>query len=181
MRTALKVLTASSDSTARIWDAATQQGIRRTQGTHRPYLVRSVQCWRLEGAHPKCRQDGPHLGRPPLARLRRTQGHTGEVRSAGFSADGSKVLTASYDKTARDCNAATGRRHSPNSARATGEVGTARCSVRTAKVLTTSADSTARIWDTATGKAHSPNSKGHTGPVGPRCSVRGWLEGAHRQ
>jgi WD40 repeat protein len=72
------------------------------------------------------------------------------VKSAVFSPDGTKVLTASWDHTARLWDAASGRelavlRHG-------GDKVSAVFSPDGAKVLTVSGDSPARLWDAASGK-----------------------------
>jgi WD40 repeat protein len=91
------------------------------------------------------------------------KGHTGPVVRAVFSADRSKVLTASADGTARIWEAATGKTLQELKGH-TGPVSTAVFSEDGSKVLTTSGDLTARIWEAATGKTLQ-ELKGHTGPV----------------
>ena len=70
----------------------------------------------------------------------------GDVRSASFSPDGTRVLTASADKTARIWDATTGK----EIAQLRGEelLNSARFSPDGLRVVTTSAfDHAARIWD----------------------------------
>jgi WD40 repeat protein len=74
------------------------------------------------------------------------QGHTSYVRSAVFSPDGKKIVTASGDKTARIWNAQgkllntlTGHK---------GDVVSASFSPDGSRIVTASGDKTARIWDT---------------------------------
>jgi WD40 repeat protein len=101
--------------------------------------------------------------------------HDGEVLSAQFSADGQRVATATWDKTARVWNVATGK--------AIGEpmrhdsyVRSAQFSADGQRVVTASEDNTARVWDATTGKAIGQPMR-HDGEVFQRGSVpmaNGW-------
>jgi hypothetical protein len=136
-----RVVTASFDKTARIWDA---EGKASVTLPHRD-LVNSAafsadgkrvvtacwdgtaQVWNAETGQP----DGPPLR------------HKGPVTSAAFSADG-RVVTASYDKTAQVWDAA-GRplmtlpHKSP--------VNSAAFSLDGHRLVTASWDNTAQVWD----------------------------------
>ena len=79
------------------------------------------------------------------------RGHDGSVRSAAFSPDGARVVTASDDKTARVWDAATGKTITVLSGHS-GRVWSAAFSPDGARVVTASEDKTARVWDAATGK-----------------------------
>src|SRR5262249_47519165 len=75
--------------------------------------------------------------------------HQAGVGGAAFSADGSRVVTASLDGTARVWEAATGKElarlvHNDR-------VWTAAFSVDGARIVTASDDKTARVWEAATG------------------------------
>jgi len=78
-------------------------------------------------------------------------GHEYNVLSAAFSPDGARIITTSYDRTARIWNAATGEEiailqgheHS---------VMSAAFSRDGSRIVTASIDKTARIWDAATAK-----------------------------
>ena len=73
-------------------------------------------------------------------------GHAGDVASAVFSPDGSRVVSESYDKTARLWDAMTGTAL----ATLTGQIGAA-FSPDGSRLVTASDDNTARLWDAKTG------------------------------
>jgi WD40 repeat protein len=145
-----RVVTASSDHTARVWDAATgkplgpsfrhQEGVNSAAFNRDGSRVvtassdRTAQVWDAVTGKP--------LG-PPLQ-------HQGAVWKAAFSPDGSRVVTASDDKTARIWDAATGQplgvplQHQ-------GVVWSVAFSPDGTRVITASWDKTARVWDATTG------------------------------
>ena len=78
------------------------------------------------------------------------RGHEGGVLKAAFSPDGPRIVTASFDHTARIWDAPT----TTETAVLRGHenfVSGAAFSADGARVVTASADGTARIWDAATG------------------------------
>jgi WD40 repeat protein len=92
---------------------------------------------------------GPHTGTAKeIAVLR---GHNAPVYSATFSPDGSRIVTASVDRTARIWDAATAkeiavlRGHDAS-------VSSAAFNPDGKRIVTASSDRTARIWDAATAK-----------------------------
>ena len=91
-------------------------------------------------------------------------GHTHLVSSAVFSPDGARVLTTSWDGTARVWDAATGAGLVSLAGHA-GWINNAAFSPDGARIVTASWDKTARVWDAKTGAALATLS-GHTGPVG---------------
>ena len=95
-------------------------------------------------------------------RLGGLEGHTDSVLSARFSRDGERLLTGSYDNTARLWNLRDG-----TSKAFRGHdwwVWSAEFSGDEKRVVTASQDGTAMVWDVATGAA-SPPYLGHNGPV----------------
>ena len=80
----------------------------------------------------------------------RLRGHTDGILDAAFSPDGSRIVTASEDQTARIWDARTGRQLLPGFVHE-GEVRMAEFSPDGTRVLTASADGTARVWDAQTG------------------------------
>ncbi len=78
-------------------------------------------------------------------------GHAKGVKSAKFSPDGTRIVTASFDKTAVVWDAATGRML-VRLAGHTGEVTSAEYSPDGTRILTGSYDKTARVWDPTTGE-----------------------------
>jgi WD40 repeat protein/serine/threonine protein kinase len=78
-------------------------------------------------------------------------GHTDEVRSAVFSPDGSRIVTASYDRSARVWDVASGAQTLKLSGHSN-RLRYAAFSPDGRRIVTASLDKTARIWDAATGK-----------------------------
>ena len=104
-----RVLTASEDKTARLWEAASGKELAVLRG-HEGLVwsaVFSPDGTRvLTASEDKTARLWEAASGKELAVLR---GHEGSVWSAVFSADGARVLTASADKTARLWEAASGK------------------------------------------------------------------------
>ena len=146
-----RIVTASSDKTARIWDARTGAQLAVLSGhgdavdirrllarrhAHRHRLGgqdradlgcahgraarRAVRPWRSSSSpppiRPTARASSPRRRTRPRASGMRARarssrvlsGHGGVVTSAAYSPDGTRIVTASYDKTARIWDARTG-------------------------------------------------------------------------
>ena len=146
-----RILTASSDRTARIWDAATGREILRLSG-HTGDLTSAA--FSPDGRRvvtasfdKTARIWDAATGRELL----QLSGHTDLLRAAQFSPDSQRIVTASTDKTARIWDAATGREMVLLSGH-TDLLTSAAFSPDGRRVVTSSWDRTARIWDAATGR-----------------------------
>ena len=90
-------------------------------------------------------------------------GHQGNVTSAAFSPDGARIVTASYDGTAKIWDAASGAELMTLAGHKSA-VTSAAFSPDGARIVTASRDGTAKIWDAATG-ADLMTLAGHEGSV----------------
>jgi WD40 repeat protein len=163
------VATASNDSTARVWDAHT--GLPVTPPLPHQSWVNTAffspdgrwlvtasgdhtaLVWDLAAAH-AAQLSGTPAPPPLFSPLR----HVGSVWMATFSPDGKRILTTSFDQTARIWQLP------PLPAEPTllvhaGAVNTARFSPDGIRVVTASSDNTARVWDAATGQPRTPPMK----------------------
>lgn len=150
-----RVLTASADRTARVWDVA----------TGRPVSPPLKHQWSVNAA--SFSPDGARVVTASSDNTARvwdaTTGealtapleHEDEVLAASFSPDGRRVVTASRDKTARVWDATTGKAVAPPLGHKNGLLA-ASFSPDGARIVTASWDRTARVWDAATGKPLTP-------------------------
>jgi WD40 repeat protein/predicted Ser/Thr protein kinase len=140
------VLSASSDGTARVWDAAGGKARFDPPLQHESYIFRasySPDGGRIvtASADETARIWDAATGQP-IALLR---GHKGTVRDANFSPDGNQVVTGGEDKTARLWDAVTGKQLRPPLLH-DGAVIHASFHPDGKHLLTASADGSARIW-----------------------------------
>ena len=105
-------------------------------------------------------------------------GHTEDVRSVAVSADGTRVVTGSDDKTARVWDARTGQTLAELKGHADAVFSVA-VSADGSRVVTGSSDKTARVWDARTGHT-LVELKGHTGSVESVAVSRGRLASGNR-
>ncbi|HEY1687039.1 MAG TPA: serine/threonine-protein kinase, partial [Tepidisphaeraceae bacterium] len=150
-----RIVTASSDNTARVWDAITGKPIGLPMrhedavfsASFSPDGTRVVTASEDNTACVWDAAKGKLLGNA----MRHEKAYVHAVFTATFSADGTRVVTAGADNTARVWNAASGKplgepmRHD-------GAVMCAMFSPDGSRVVTASLDNTARVWNATTGK-----------------------------
>ena len=159
-----RIVTASYDNTARVWDAATGRVIATLKG-HTGRVFRSA-AFSPDGGRIVTASDDntARVWDAATGRVIATlSGHTESVWSATFSPDGRRIVTASDDNTARVWDAATGRAISTLSGH-TNVVTSAVFSPDGKQIVTASRDSTARVWDVTSGRMATTLS-GHAGMV----------------
>lgn len=143
------IVTASDDTTARIWDAATGDLIAPLEG-HSDEL--SSAAFSPDGTRivTASSDNTARIWDAATAHLiARLEGHTHVVTSATFSPDGTRIVTASLDKTARVWNAVAGP-HISTLASHSAAVLYAAFSPDGSLIITTSSDQTAWIWNAVT-------------------------------
>ena len=154
-----RIVTASADKTARLWDADTGRPIGEPLKGHgdavnsaafSPDGKRIVTVSLDKTARLWDADTGKPIGEP-------LRGHEDRVYSAAFSPDGKRIVTASGDKTARLWDADTGKPIGEPLAGHAGEVHGAAFSPDGKRIVTASDDRTARLWDARNRQARSVN------------------------
>src|SRR6516162_16684 len=146
-----RIVTASGDKTARIWDAASAKEIAVLRGHNDAVwsAAFSPDGSRIVTASgDKTARIWDAASAKEIAVLR---GHANSVYSAAFSPDGSRIVTASDDTTARIWDAASAQEIAVLRGHAN-PVYSAAFSPDGSRIVTASEDNTARIWDAASGK-----------------------------
>ena len=146
-----RIVTASHDQTARIWDAATAQVLAVLSG-HDDFVTSAAFSPDGRRIVTASRDRTARIWDAVTARqLAVLSGHGEEVYSAAFSPDGRRIVTASEDKTARIWDAATAEVLAVLSGH-DDAVSTATFSPDGRRIVTASRDQTARIWDAVTAR-----------------------------
>jgi WD40 repeat protein/TPR repeat protein len=154
-----RLVTASTDGTARLWDSATGKTLAVLRG-HDAWVVsaafsRDGKLLVTTSSEPEIVARGNVTARIWDAytgqQLHVLRGHQGNVNAAVFSPDGKLVLTASKDGTARLWSAGTGELLQVLEGHE-GILTAVAFSPDGTRMLTAGGDGTARIWDTATGE-----------------------------
>ena len=146
-----RVVTASADKSARIWDAGTgaQLAILNGHGSSVYAAAYSPDGSRIVTASDDktARIWDANTG----AQLAVLSGHADQVSLAVYSPDGAHIVTASFDKTARIWDARTGAQLGVLSGHGDSVISAAYSPDGT-HIVTASDDKTARIWDARSGK-----------------------------
>ncbi len=157
-----RIVTASDDGTARVWDARTGQQVLLLSG-HTDRVLSAV--FSRDGRR-IVTASGDKTARVWEAGTGRQvvllSGHTDRVLSAAFSPDATQIITASDDGTARVWDARTGRQ--VLLLRGRRDYVWAAAFSPDGKQIATSDEGTVRVWDVRSGRQLLLLS-GHTGPV----------------
>jgi WD40 repeat protein len=145
-----RVITASENKMAQIWDAETGKHLTQLKG-HEKNVVWSA-AFDRDGSRAITASDDntARIWNAETGKLLSTIDVHHPLRRAAFSPDGTRIAIASEDKTASIWDAGTGKKLYPLSH--DGEVYSAVFSPHGERVVTASLDRMARIWDAKTGK-----------------------------
>ncbi len=160
---AKKIITASNDRTAKIWDVASGNLIADLKGSRNG--IWSVQFSPdgkkiVSASWDSTAKIWDAASGNLIADL---SGHVNDVTYARFSPDGKKIVTASQDSTAKIWDVATGNLIADLKGHR-GFVRSAQFSPDGKKIVSTSQDSTTKIWDAASGNLIA-DLHGHTNVV----------------
>ena len=140
-----RIVTASDDNTARVWNAANGQLVAKLEG-HTAEVEQAA--FSPDGQRIVTASDDRTARVWNAANgqlLAKLEGHTSIVVQAAFSPDGQRIVTASADNTARVWNAANARLLAKLEGH-TGIVMQAAFSPDGQRIVTASSDKTARVW-----------------------------------
>ncbi len=158
-----RILTASQDNTARVWDANAARLLATLSGHKGPVndAEFSSDGKRIVTASA---DDSARVWDGESGALQAILvGHTAEVHVARFSPDGKRIVTASADQTAKVWDAETGHLLVTLTGHA-GAIYDANFSSDGKRIATASADQSAKVWDSDSGHL-SETLAGHSGVV----------------
>ncbi|MBP89378.1 MAG: serine/threonine protein kinase [Planctomycetaceae bacterium] len=159
-----RIVTASWDNSARVWDAETGRSVLHLVGGHSGYVNSAVFSPQGEFVLTASDDRTAKLWDAETGKvLRSFEGHQSRVRFATFSADGQLVLTASEDKTARIWRTQTAELVCELAGHKWGVLAAA-FSADGRFVITGSDDNSAQVWNAQTGEALEALN-GHTAAV----------------
>ena len=141
-----RIITGSTDGTARVWNAATGLELFSLTG-HEPSVC--AVAYSPAGDRVVTGTGGPNGIVWDLATHRELfllKGHTAGISSVAFSRDGQRIVTGSADQTARVWDAATGRELVLLKGH-TNQINAVAFSPNGLQIVTGSDDRTARVWD----------------------------------
>ncbi|HVU88540.1 MAG TPA: protein kinase [Pirellulales bacterium] len=158
------VVTGSWEGVARIWDVATGQPVRELKHGRYVHAVAYSPDGRFiaTGSNDKA-SELKLWDAASGVEIRSFDGHTDAVLSVAFSRDGQRLLSSSYDKTARLWDVATGQQVRQFKGH-TWWVWSAAFSPDESHVVTASQDGTAIVWSVDSDEKSAPFT-GHAGPV----------------
>jgi WD40 repeat protein/serine/threonine protein kinase len=153
-----RILTASADNTAKLWDVASGKLI--ASFAHQGGVVRAA--FSPDGARilTASVDHSAKLWDAPSGKLIAAFAHRDRVNDAVFSPNGGRILTASADNTAKLWDAASGKLIA--SLAHEGAVENAVFSPDGVRILTASADGTAKLWDATSGALIASFARGNS-------------------
>ncbi len=145
-----RIVTASRDKTARLWNAGSGVELRRLAGHEAPVVSVAFSPDGKRIVTASVDKTARLWDASSGVELRRLVGHEGPIISVALSPDGHRIVTASLDKTGRLWDADTGaelRRFAGHEA----SIVSVAFGPDGRRVVTASRDKTARLWDADTG------------------------------
>ena len=149
---------------ARLWDAETGKPIGEPLKGHVDAVCgarRSAPTASASSPRLRTRRRGCGTPTPASRSASRSRAMRIGCRSAAFSPDGKRIVTASADKTARLWDAETGKPIGEPLRGHADTVSSAAFSPDGKRIVTASDDKTARLWDAETGKPSASRYRGH--------------------
>ncbi|MCB2155699.1 protein kinase [bacterium] len=154
-----RILTSSEDGSARVWNVSAIRGRQVVERSARmvekavtspdgKFMVKFSPHYRPEGAE----EPAIVMDLDKGIEIARLEGHLHGILSAAFSPDSRRIVTGSWDSTAKIWDTKTGNVIVTLAGHSSEGVRSARFSNDGTRVVTASNDRTAKIWDSITGK-----------------------------